>query len=80
MFLEHQTKEYKESLERYIPIYIIGKIINKDSINLYNKEYGTNIQTYEGFFDNMGKKGLEAVSYYDNFFSGFDIPEWKFQF
>jgi hypothetical protein len=75
MFSPDQTKEYKDSLKKYIPTYIIGSSINKDFINNYKKTFKEEIQSYEEYFDNMEKKGSEAVLYYENFFSGFDIPE-----
>lgn len=80
MFSTNQAKEYKDSINKYFPTRIIGSSMNNNFIEDYEKTFNEVIQSYEEYFDKMEKKGLEAVSYYEEFFSGFDIPEWKFNF
>ncbi|NLP35992.1 MAG: hypothetical protein GX359_12545 [Clostridiales bacterium] len=79
-FNEEQTKQYKNSLTKYAPIYIISCSIKEDSIRKYNEIYNESIASYEDFFDDIEERAKEAILFYKDFFTDFEIPDDKFNF
>lgn len=79
-FNEEQTKQYKDSLDKYSPIYIIAYYIEEESIRKYNEIFNERITSYEELFDNIEERARQAILFYKEFFSDFEIPDYKFRF
>lgn len=74
---QEQRKKYIESVQKYLPIYMLAtlyKPVNRLVIDKYNEFFNEAIDSYEEYFDGMSLKTTEALLFYDEFFDGMNIP------
>ncbi len=73
-----QLDEYKKTQVKFAGLYIMTFNFDENMVSKYNEAFDESVTTIEEFFNSAEEKIEDALSYYEVFFKGVEIPEWKF--